>query len=182
MESTSLDYQSLDGLSVDSLSLSSLHLDPQESSGPIASTSCRPPRAEPILDRCAEGAASTRWLSRGLTAGLWVALVAVAGPLAWKGGVVTAVGLGLQRQRRRRPCLLPPPQPDPALLPLSVPLPVSRQELATSFRLQERILFRVRHARISEVSHDANGDITAIRTIPQDLDEPQTIPHAHPVS
>ena len=173
---------SLDRLSVDCRSLHGLDLDPQEANSYVVAVGCRPPWTEPILERGAEeGAVSARWLGRGLTAGLWIALVAVAGPLAWKGGLVIAVGMGLQSQRRRH-ASPPTTRSTPALQSASLPIPVSRQELATSFRLNEHVLFRVRHARICEVSHDANGLITAIRTNPQALEVPELIQHANPFS
>jgi len=127
---------------------------------------------------------SSAFLLRGTTGLLWFALVVVSGPLAWKTMLAMGVGVGWQRQRRGRPNTTTGNDEHliADMIPAAeLPLPVSRQELASSFGLEEKALFRVRHARICEVSHSADGTILAIQTIP--VDPPVSRPplHAHPV-
>jgi hypothetical protein len=115
---------------------------------------------------------------------MWLILLAVSGPLAWKAMLAMGVGVGWQRHRRHRPATLTGACDHlmAEMIPAAeLPLPVSRQELASSFGLEEKALFRVRHARICEVSHSADGAILAIQTIPMDPPVSSPPQHAHPV-
>ncbi len=128
---------------------------------------------------------STSLLLRGTTGLMWLALLAVSGPLAWKAMLAMGIGVGWQRHRHGRPSTTIGSNDNlrSEIIPrVELPLPVSRQELASSFGVEEKTLFRVRHARICQVSHSADGTILAIHTIPEVPAISRPPQHAHPVS